>query len=144
MATPSQSKKCPHCAEEINIEAKKCKHCGEFLEQKPVRNEGSPAKKMPYWKAVPQFIGAGLVEIGMGIALSFTIIGGIVGIPLILMGIVSILGSPLLALSSYEGRCPECQRQLVWSTWNRAVKCRSCKQRWIVRDMHLTPMKVAR
>lgn len=24
-------KQCPHCAEEILLEAKKCKHCGEFL-----------------------------------------------------------------------------------------------------------------
>ncbi len=25
-------KKCPHCAEIINVDALKCKHCGEFLD----------------------------------------------------------------------------------------------------------------
>ena len=26
-----KTKKCPFCAEDININAVKCKHCGEFL-----------------------------------------------------------------------------------------------------------------
>jgi len=32
----SKFKKCPFCAEEINIDAIKCKHCGELLKSKEI------------------------------------------------------------------------------------------------------------
>ena len=31
----SETKVCPFCGEDINIDASKCKHCGEFLNNKP-------------------------------------------------------------------------------------------------------------
>ena len=34
-----ETKKCPFCAEEINIEAIKCKHCGEMINKKKVKKK---------------------------------------------------------------------------------------------------------
>ena len=34
----TNTKKCPHCADEINVDAKKCKHCGEWLIDKTETN----------------------------------------------------------------------------------------------------------
>ena len=32
---PEETKKCPHCAEEIKADAVKCKHCGSILPVSP-------------------------------------------------------------------------------------------------------------
>ena len=32
LASSEQLRRCPYCAEEIQVAAKKCKHCGEFLD----------------------------------------------------------------------------------------------------------------
>lgn len=44
MSEASQTKACPFCAEQINIDAKKCKHCGSLLDKKLVAKE-SKAKE---------------------------------------------------------------------------------------------------
>ena len=134
----SSTKNCPHCAEEIKADAKKCKHCGKFLE---VESRPAPAaphmqhiagRRMPYWKTVPSFMGSGLLKLTGGIALTFTIIGGLVGIPLMVMGVLSFLWSPFLAFAALEGKCAICGKRLVWSAWNTSVKCRGCKQRLLI------------
>ena len=42
-----QTKKCPFCAEEINVEAVKCKHCGEMIDEKKIdeKKKGKERKK---------------------------------------------------------------------------------------------------
>ena len=40
-----QTKKCPHCAEDILATAKKCKHCGEWLEHQSAKQTDDNAKE---------------------------------------------------------------------------------------------------
>lgn len=43
MTEEMQTKTCPYCGEEINVNAIKCKHCGEFLEEKKEKVTGTKA-----------------------------------------------------------------------------------------------------
>ncbi|MDD4318990.1 MAG: hypothetical protein PHW10_01555 [Candidatus Peribacteraceae bacterium] len=140
----SQTKKCPMCAEEIKVDAKKCKHCGEMLNndghETSLKVESSnTAKKTPYLKALLGCIMMGIMFIVIGVPLSPLIIG----VPVFLFGVFCVVASPVLALYMYESKCPLCKGAVRWSGFRHAVKCRHCKQRSLIRDMKLIPMKVA-
>ena len=136
-----ETKKCPFCSEEINVDAKKCKHCRECLEQPPTKQEGTPIRKVPYWKALLVCIFGGIGVMGFGLLLSMIVIGMIVGIPLMIGGAFMVIGSPVLAFYILEGDCPYCGYRLTIPPPKKATKCRQCKQRSVVRDMRLMPLK---
>jgi TM2 domain-containing membrane protein YozV len=85
----TDKKKCPYCAEEINLEAIKCKHCGEILdaEIRSFRNKEQtiPVQRIRRWSpgvaALLSFLipGVGQMykgDVGTGIVwFIFTILG---------------------------------------------------------------------
>ena len=46
MTEEIQTKTCPFCGEEININAIKCKHCGEFLKKNQQEQTTEPETKI--------------------------------------------------------------------------------------------------
>jgi Zn finger protein HypA/HybF involved in hydrogenase expression len=136
MNTSSPTKKCLHCAEEINIEAKKCKHCGEFLDR-PIQStpehsaKSTLVRKMPYWKAVLRMIVYGFI----------ISIAGLMILPILPVGLMMIVGSPIFAFMVNESNCPYCGSEIVWMIKRTVVKCRHCKQRSMIQDMHLVRLK---
>lgn len=74
------------------------------------------------------------VLIVVGVLLSLTGIGAILGVPMILMGILAPFVGPLMGLSSIKGQCPYCGSDVSTFSTNRGVTCSACKKRIVIRD----------
>lgn len=145
------TRKCPFCAEEIKTEAVKCKHCGAALDgsaaheppagNKHTSDKGNSLHRASFVKGLGVSILFGIVAIGLGGLLTITVIGAIVGVPMMFIGGGAILLSPLMFLAMSEGACPYCQHEAVIMNGKKVVKCSSCKNRFSVRDglLHRIP-----
>lgn len=105
MQKSAETKKCPHCAEEILADAKKCKHCGEFLDAKRVRNY--QGLKPSLFKAFPSRIAC--PNCGYeGMPKSYT--GGSMGIEIVLWLFFLLPGFiySIWRLSTRCYVCPKC------------------------------------
>jgi DNA-directed RNA polymerase subunit RPC12/RpoP len=75
----------------------------------------------------------GAVFVIVGVLLCFTVIGAIIGIPLILIGVGSPIMGSLVGLGSIKGPCPWCGGVVVTPLRSHGVDCPSCKKRVVVR-----------
>jgi len=113
-------KKCPYCAEEIQDEAIICKHCGSDLKEKEKSSKTAPKGMIncPHCDgsmkkgAEAKSTGMGCLLIVLGIILTVTVYGAILGIPMLIIGLV--LGSQRRGLWI----CKKCgyrmERQIRW------------------------------
>lgn len=140
-STTQQTRKCPFCAEEIKTEAVKCKHCRADLrhpdapaKQTSIEGKGNPLERSSFIKGLGVSILFGIVCIGIGGLITLTVIGSIVGIPMMLIGGGAILLSPVMFLALSQGNCPYCQHEVVVMNGKKVSKCPSCKHRFSIRD----------
>jgi hypothetical protein len=85
--------------------------------------------RLPYIKALPMAALSSITMFGAGFALCLTGIGAIAGIPMLVMGFLGFILSPILAFMFAEGRCPHCGQKLYFPLYRKVVRCRYCKQR---------------
>lgn len=72
----------------------------------------------------------GFILIIIGIMVSFTLVGLIIGIPLIMAGIAY----PLIARSLIRGQCPYCGRNVSALNSKPGIICPGCGRDIVIRD----------
>ena len=90
-------------------------------------------------------LGKGLViggsVVGFGFLISLTVIGAIIGIPLIVIGFAIIILGPfvggLVGLATRKAKCPYCQNEIKFNV-EKALTCENCHKRLLVRDNPLS------
>ena len=80
-------------------------------------------QRMPYVKAVGYCMTRGMMLMGVSLVIVF---------PLFLAGLFLFIGAPVFALFQMEGTCPTCGTHVVFMTNKKTVKCRGCKQRYVL------------
>ena len=70
------------------------------------------------------------ILIVIGVMVSLTIIGLIIGIPLILSGIAY----PFIARSLIKGQCPYCGSEVSALDFKPGVTCRACKKLIVIKN----------
>jgi hypothetical protein len=76
----------------------------------------------------------GVCLVAVGLLLTLTGIGALIGIPLILFGIVFPFVGPFLGLGSIRGACPHCGAQVRSTKSRPGATCPACLRRIVIRD----------
>ena len=82
----------------------------------------------------------GLLFLMIGLALCFTIIGAIIGIPLVLFGVTGIIVSPFVGMGLVTKKtevCPKCGGTVSFISLQRMARCKSCHQYIKIEKGHL-------
>jgi DNA-directed RNA polymerase subunit RPC12/RpoP len=83
--------------------------------------------------ALGGLVGSGCLVI-VGILLTLTGIGALIGIPLILLGLAMPFVGGALGLSAIKGPCPYCGHAIHTDSTKLGLDCPACKQRIVIKD----------
>lgn len=139
---------CPNCKSKISISSETCDKCGIIIERYLGRQSRKKTKKSVKKTGTTESIkGVGFLAGGiegiitgvgclipLGILLSCTGIGAIIGIPMILGGFLAPFMRSISGLSAITGKCPYCSHEIITKSSKAGINCDACKKRIVIRN----------
>jgi hypothetical protein len=115
-----------------------CPHCGLAA----IHESPAPAPPAEHQKSSMPGAFGGLflgvviapVLIIFGFLLCLTGLGAFLGIPMILVGLISPLAGPLMGMKEHQGKCPCCGLHVVSVTDGQPHYCPSCDSEFALTD----------
>jgi len=139
-------RKCPFCAEDIQDSAIVCRHCGRELTATPAdlrvaRGPGASGvteTTSAKGQGAASGFAVGLAGSGClfmaGLLLTFTGIGALIGIPMILGAVLLPFIGALVGLGTIKGPCPHCGQSITAQSAQPGIDCQACKRRIVIRE----------
>ena len=121
---------CSKCGMQLALSWGFCPHCGfAAIHEKPA----SPPPAEHQKSSMPGAFGGLFLGVVMapvliifGFLLCLTGLGAFLGIPMILVGLISPLAGPLMGMKEHQGRCPCCGLHVVSVSDGQPHYCPSC------------------
>jgi DNA-directed RNA polymerase subunit RPC12/RpoP len=140
---------CLQCATELPLAAKFCANCGVASATSPPAIDSPSAPRSLIATELPPNLQTdatktstatnvgtggclGLFLIIVGILLCFTVVGSLLGIPLILGGLMAPFVTAIQGKNWMEGKCPVCGTAM--SITHLGANCPACKKRIVLKD----------
>ncbi len=131
---------CAKCATQLALAWDFCPHCGLAVPHE-VQQAGPPPEHER--SSVPGGFGGlyvGLIAVPIllifGGMLCLTGLGAILGIPLIILAIISPLLGPVIGLGEHKGKCPSCGTRVISVTDSQNHFCPACDKEFALSDHH--------
>jgi hypothetical protein len=131
---------CSKCGTQLALAWDFCPHCGLVVSHE-VQKVGPPPEHET--TSVPGAFGGlyfGLIAVPIllvfGGMLCLTGLGAILGIPLIILAIISPLLGPLIGIGEHKGKCPSCGTQVISVGDGQNHCCPACNKEFALSDHH--------
>jgi len=129
---------CSKCGTHLAAPWKFCPSCGAVITPQIQHIPAPPEEKAPLAGAFGGFFLGALVApmmIIVGTLLSLSIVGALIGVPMIIMGILAPLLGPQFGYGTLKGKCPWCGAAIRSGMGHaKGFYCRACSNRIVIQD----------